>query len=66
MSTGKLAGPLRSYLDSLQETPREHLRIGNQFTFQVTVLQASIISPQYSHVFCQFRLATSHAVLVKL
>uniref|UniRef100_H3CNW4 Uncharacterized protein n=1 Tax=Tetraodon nigroviridis TaxID=99883 RepID=H3CNW4_TETNG len=52
--TGGLAGPLRSYLDGLQEAPPEHLRMGDRFTFQVAVLQASNIPPQYSHVFCQF------------
>jgi hypothetical protein len=33
----------------------EHLRIGSQLTFRVTVLQASGISSDYSDVFCQFK-----------
>lgn len=58
------AGGLRSYLDGLQEAPGEHLRMGDQFSFQVRVLQASSIPPQYFHVFCQFRSAVSPSVLL--
>jgi kinesin family member 1 len=36
----------------------EHLRIGSQLTFRVTVLQASGISSDYSDIFCQFKLVT--------
>ncbi|CAH1774965.1 unnamed protein product [Owenia fusiformis] len=31
-----------------------HLKLGEQFTFRVTVLQASGISPEYADIFCQF------------
>lgn len=33
----------------------EHLLIGKEFTFRVTVLQASGIGPEYSDIFCQFK-----------
>ena len=32
-----------------------HLKVGSQFTFRVTVLQASGISPEYADIFCQFK-----------
>lgn len=33
----------------------EHLTIGTQFQFRVTILQASNISPEYADIFCQFK-----------
>ena len=33
----------------------EHLKVGSTFTFRVTVLQASGISPEYADIFCQFK-----------
>ncbi|XP_071343293.1 kinesin-like protein KIF1A isoform X14 [Trachinotus anak] len=38
----------------------EHLRIGNIFTFRVTVLQASSISAEYADIFCQFNFIHRH------
>uniref|UniRef100_A0A8K9WS73 plus-end-directed kinesin ATPase n=1 Tax=Oncorhynchus mykiss TaxID=8022 RepID=A0A8K9WS73_ONCMY len=38
----------------------EHLRIGNIFTFRVTVLQASSISAEYADIFCQFNFIHCH------
>ncbi|XP_039984612.1 kinesin-like protein KIF1A isoform X3 [Xiphias gladius] len=38
----------------------EHLRIGNVFTFRVTVLQASSISAEYADIFCQFNFIHRH------
>lgn len=32
-----------------------HLQEGEEFTFRVTVLQASNISPEYADIFCQFK-----------
>ena len=32
-----------------------HLKIGQQFMFRVTLLQASGISPEYADIFCQFK-----------
>ena len=42
-----------SALDNIE--PGEHLKIGTQFTFRVTVLQASGITTEYSDIFCQFK-----------
>ena len=36
----------------------EHLKIGSQLTFRVTILQASGISPEYADIFCQFKYVT--------
>lgn len=33
----------------------DHLKIGELFTFRVTVLQASSISAEYADIFCQFK-----------
>ncbi|XP_058493690.1 kinesin-like protein KIF1A isoform X17 [Solea solea] len=38
----------------------EHLRIGDVFTFRVTVLQASSISAEYADIFCQFNFIHRH------
>uniref|UniRef100_A0A673XBS5 plus-end-directed kinesin ATPase n=1 Tax=Salmo trutta TaxID=8032 RepID=A0A673XBS5_SALTR len=38
----------------------EHLRIGDIFTFRVTVLQASSISAEYADIFCQFNFIHRH------
>lgn len=32
-----------------------HLQEGKEFTFRVTVLQASSISSEYADIFCQFK-----------
>lgn len=32
-----------------------HLQIGKEFTFRVTVLQATGISAEYADIFCQFK-----------
>ncbi|NP_001366563.1 kinesin-like protein KIF1A isoform 9 [Homo sapiens] len=47
-----LDGPLDAALD--------HLRLGNTFTFRVTVLQASSISAEYADIFCQFNFIHRH------
>nr|XP_043899386.1 kinesin-like protein KIF1A isoform X5 [Solea senegalensis] len=38
----------------------EHLRIGDVFTFRVTVLQASSIPAEYADIFCQFNFIHRH------
>lgn len=48
-----LENPLK--VDGQPDTTLEHLRIGNLFTFRVTVLQASSISAEYADIFCQFK-----------
>lgn len=57
---GKCKGPLKAQLDGLHQTLRGHLRMGDCFTFQVTVLHASSIAPEYSEIFCNFKLALNH------
>jgi len=37
-----------------QDLPK-HLKIGSQFMFRVTILEASGISPEYADIFCQFK-----------
>lgn len=32
-----------------------HLKLGSEFTFRVTVLQAVGISREYADIFCQFK-----------
>lgn len=51
----ELENPLKASLDGLLDMTLEHLRIGNLFTFRVTVLQASSISAEYADIFCQFK-----------
>ncbi|XP_037626214.1 kinesin-like protein KIF1A isoform X9 [Sebastes umbrosus] len=55
----ELESPLKSPDGSL-DTTLEHLRIGNVFTFRVTVLQASSISAEYADIFCQFNFIHRH------
>ena len=42
-------------LSTLDACDADHLKIGSNFTFRVTVLQASGISTEYSDIFCQFK-----------
>lgn len=34
----------------------DHLTLGREFTFRVTVLQAHSVATDYADVFCQFKL----------
>ncbi|XP_062251408.1 kinesin-like protein KIF1A isoform X1 [Platichthys flesus] len=51
--------PLKATVDGPLDA-LEHLRIGNIFTFRVTVLQASSISAEYADIFCQFNFIHRH------
>ncbi|XP_032586365.2 kinesin-like protein unc-104 isoform X4 [Drosophila mojavensis] len=42
------------------EEPGEHLQIGKEFTFRVTVLQATGIGAEYADIFCQFNFLHRH------
>nr|XP_057928780.1 kinesin-like protein KIF1A isoform X9 [Doryrhamphus excisus] len=53
-------GPLKPGFDGQLDTTSEHLKIGNVFTFRVTVLQASSISAEYADIFCQFNFIHRH------
>ncbi|XP_040895708.1 kinesin-like protein KIF1A [Toxotes jaculatrix] len=57
--TDELENPLKASLDGPLDA-LEHLRIGNVFTFRVTVLQASSISAEYADIFCQFNFIHRH------
>uniref|UniRef100_A0A665UZE7 plus-end-directed kinesin ATPase n=1 Tax=Echeneis naucrates TaxID=173247 RepID=A0A665UZE7_ECHNA len=57
--SNELENPLKATLDGPLEA-LEHLRIGNIFTFRVTVLQASSISAEYADIFCQFNFIHRH------
>ncbi|XP_050299127.1 kinesin-like protein unc-104 isoform X2 [Anthonomus grandis grandis] len=46
--------------DVKEEDIPEHLMIGKEFTFRVTVLQAVGISTEYADVFCQFNFLHRH------
>ncbi|TSK49616.1 Kinesin-like protein KIF1B [Bagarius yarrelli] len=46
--------------DGVQEQTLSHLKIGSNFTFRVTVLQASSISAEYADIFCQFNFIHRH------
>ncbi|XP_051990116.1 kinesin-like protein KIF1A isoform X5 [Xyrauchen texanus] len=55
-----LMGCLECPLDVTQEKSYQHLKIGSNFTFRVTVLQASSISAEYADIFCQFNFIHRH------
>ncbi|KAM8875100.1 kinesin-like protein KIF1A isoform 20-T20 [Spinachia spinachia] len=57
--TDEAESPLKSQGGPL-DTTLEHLRIGNIFTFRVTVLQASSIPAEYADIFCQFNFIHRH------
>uniref|UniRef100_UPI00398E423D kinesin-like protein KIF1A isoform X2 n=1 Tax=Pristiophorus japonicus TaxID=55135 RepID=UPI00398E423D len=50
----ELESPVKSPVDTQIDGIEEHLKIGSNFTFRVTVLQASSISAEYADIFCQF------------
>lgn len=51
----ELDSPVKTGLDGILDSTLDHLRIGEVFTFRVTVLQASSISAEYADIFCQFK-----------
>ncbi|XP_060933902.1 kinesin-like protein KIF1A isoform X2 [Limanda limanda] len=55
----ELENPLKATVDGPLDA-LEHLRIGEIFTFRVTVLQASSISAEYADIFCQFNFIHRH------
>ncbi|KAM8887645.1 kinesin-like protein KIF1A isoform 4-T4 [Synchiropus picturatus] len=52
--------PLKAGSNGQLEATLEHLKIGDLFTFRVTVLQASSISAEYADIFCQFNFIHRH------
>lgn len=50
-----MENPAKAGPDAASDATLEHLKIGDIFTFRVTVLQASSISAEYGDIFCQFK-----------
>lgn len=48
-----------------EELP-EHLTLGKEFTFRVTVLQAHNVATDYADVFCQFKLVSFSSLLARV
>lgn len=47
--------------DMKEEDLPDHLQLGAEFTFRVTVLQAMGISTEYADIFCQFKYVDNDA-----
>ncbi|XP_056102275.1 kinesin-like protein KIF1A isoform X29 [Rhinichthys klamathensis goyatoka] len=56
----ELDSPVKTGFDGILDGALDHLRIGEVFTFRVTVLQASSISAEYADIFCQFNFIHRH------
>lgn len=53
--SGRGDSSVSSELHEAVEDDGEHLQIGKEFTFRVTVLQATGIAAEYADIFCQFK-----------
>lgn len=53
--SGRGDSSVSSELHELAEETNEHLQIGKEFTFRVTVLQVTGIASEYADIFCQFK-----------
>lgn len=53
--SGRGDSSVSSELHELAEETNEHLQIGKELTFRVTVLQATGIAAEYADIFCQFK-----------
>lgn len=53
--SGRGDSSVSSDLHEMTEEAGDHLQIGKEFTFRVTVLQATGISAEYADIFCQFK-----------
>lgn len=53
--SGRGDSSVASELHDANDEPGEHLHIGKEFTFRVTVLQATGIPAEYADIFCQFK-----------
>ncbi|XP_023195188.1 kinesin-like protein KIF1A isoform X15 [Xiphophorus maculatus] len=56
----EMENPAKASPDAASDVTLEHLKIGDIFTFRVTVLQASSISAEYGDIFCQFNFIHRH------
>lgn len=53
--SGRGDSSVSSELHETNDMLSEHLQIGKEFTFRVTVLQATGIGAEYTDIFCQFK-----------
>ncbi|XDV35866.1 hypothetical protein PO909_005734, partial [Leuciscus waleckii] len=60
VNSEELESPVKTGFDGILDGALDHLRIGEVFTFRVTVLQASSISAEYADIFCQFNFIHRH------
>ena len=51
--------------DMKEEDLPDHLQLGSEFTFRVTVLQAMGISTEYADIFCQFKYVQNYNTIIK-
>ncbi|XP_037039908.1 kinesin-like protein unc-104 isoform X6 [Bradysia coprophila] len=58
--SGRGDSSVSSELQEAVEDDNEHLQIGKEFTFRVTVLQATGIAAEYADIFCQFNFLHRH------
>lgn len=58
--SGRGDSSVSSELHDAADEPGEHLKIGKEFTFRVTVLQATGIAAEYADIFCQFNFLHRH------
>lgn len=53
--SGRGDSSVASELHEQNDEHGEHLQVGKEFTFRVTVLQATGIAAEYADIFCQFK-----------
>lgn len=53
--SGRGDSSVSSELHEANDVLSEHLQIGKEFTFRVTVLQATGVGAEYTDIFCQFK-----------
>lgn len=63
--SGRGDSSVSSELNDVADETGDHLQIGKEFTFRVTVLQATGISAEYADIFCQFKYDFSSYILIK-
>uniref|UniRef100_W4VRN8 Kinesin-like protein unc-104 n=1 Tax=Corethrella appendiculata TaxID=1370023 RepID=W4VRN8_9DIPT len=58
--SGRGDSSVASEIHESNEEPGDHLQYGKDFTFRVTVLQATGIAAEYADIFCQFNFLHRH------
>lgn len=64
--SGRGDSSVSSELHEITEEMGDHLQIGKEFTFRVTVLQATGISAEYADIFCQFKYENYNISYIRL